>query len=277
MKPIAIKIYLVQILLIVLASSFAFLSIGVADYNIAFWNASWGNLVHGEAKIPVILGVVPFSNLSLFLSFLFTYLVFEFYGLKTAIYTSLAIAMVMLLQFYLFFTLQTLKPVGVDNHLLLTTLPLSYLNQKAVHALAAAISLGFSSIFILAWLLKKLTKDYFMFFRFFIASSLGFALFVFVRTYIQKMNELGQMSILMESFTPALQFATLTLASIIPLYLLRLILGFFRGRGISGEDHFVGAGKPLFKGRAPKAVPPADKTPIDIAPPDEEEITHDRH
>ena len=164
MKPIAIKIYLVQILLIVLASSFAFLSIGVADHDIAFWNASWGNLINGDAKIPVILGVVPFSNLSLFLSYLFVYLVFEFYGLKTAIYTVFAIAMVMLLQFYLFFTLQTLKPVGVDNHVLLATVPLSYLNPKAIHALAAAISLGFSSIFFMAWVLKKLTKNYFMFF-----------------------------------------------------------------------------------------------------------------
>lgn len=272
MKPIAIKIYLVQILLIVLASSFAFLSIGVADYNIAFWNATWGTLNHGEVKLPVVLGVVPFSNLSLFLSFLFAYLVFEFYGLKTAIYTALAIAMVMLLQFYLFFTLQTLKPVGVDHHELLTNIPLSYLNPKAVHGLAAAISVGFSSIFIMSWLLKKLTKNYFMFFRFSIASVLGFCIFVFVRTDIQKMNELGQMSIIMESFTPALQFAALSLVSIIPLYLLRLVLGFFRGRGITNEEIEMGAHKSFFKGRTPKPVPPAHPTPLE-----EEEITHDRN
>lgn len=272
MKPIAIKIYLVQIFLIVLASSFAFLSIGVPEYDIAFWSASWGSIVHGEIKISLLLGVIPFSNLSLYLCFIFLYLLFEFYGLKTAVYTSLAVGLVLLLQFYLFFGLQKLNPVGFDHHILLSNVPLSNLDQKLMHALAAAVSCGFASIFVLAWILKKLTKDYFMFLRFFFSSVIGFCVFAFVKVYLQKMQDLALISIIMETITPALQFAGLSLLSIIPLYILRLILGFFRGQGISNDDNIITTtGNPLFK--AAKTLPPKvqEEPP---AEPSQEEITH---
>lgn len=270
MKPTPIKIYLVQILLIVLATSFAFLAIGVPEYDVAFWSASWGNITHGQAALPLILGVIPFTNLSLFFCFLFLYLLFEFYGLKLSVYTALAIALVLLLQFYLSFALQKLNPTSLDNQVLLATVPLSNLKQNTIHALSASVVFGFGSIFMLAWSLKKMTKNYFMFFRFCIASALGFCVFVFINQYLQHQNHLALISIVMASITPSLQFAILSVFAIVPLYLLRLVLGLFRGRGISNDASFASS-KPMFKTEAPIAVEKEKTVPEDLV----EEVTND--
>ncbi len=258
MKPIPIKIYLVQILLVVLAASFAFLSLSAPDNDVVFWSATWGTVTHGQIVMPIVLGVVPFANLSVFFGFLFLYLLFEFYGFKMALYTSLAISLVLLMQFYLFFGLEHFNPENLNHQALLPTVPLSHLNQNLVHALAAAITLGFSTYFLFAWLIKKSTRSYFMFFRFVLASPPGFFVFVFVKTYILKRDELGDVSILIESIPLTLQFVALSIVTVIPLYVLRLLLGAFRGRGIGRDDDFSDSSKPLFKTKA--AAPPDEDT-----------------
>lgn len=259
MQPIIIRTYLVQILLLVMATSFAFLAIGVPENEIAFWTAQWGSLTHGEAQIPIVLGVIPFSNLALFLSFCFLYLSFEFYGFKSAFYGALCIAIVLLGQFYLFYALQKFSPVGLSNNLLMATVPLSNYSQQEVHAMCTAVGIGFPAILTFAVFFKKITKNYFMFIRFSLGGSLGFAVFVGIREFVGRFGELGPMSIFMESITPYLQYVVLSLVIVPALYILRVFLGIFRGKSVEGEWQAMSGSRGLFKAKSAPANDVADE------------------
>jgi hypothetical protein len=254
-KPLKNETFLVENLLIGLAVLLALLGFVLSEYNVAFWYGPWGYVTHGEVKQPIILGVVPLANLGYFLSFLFLYLLFEFYGFKHAFYTTLTLGLLILATYGTFEGLKWLHVETADEQEYRELKQFLTYSLKDIYSIVAAIILGHTTTFLLAVSLRRLTHNYFMFFRFTIAATCGFTVFVAVRIYLLYWQTLAPMSMLMMAATPLAQFLTGILLALVPLYILRLVLGIFRGHSKISSDEVRGGKKGVFR-TADSDVPP---------------------
>ncbi len=275
MKPIKSRTFLVQQFLIVLATTLAVMGLVLAIKTVPFFiglNAS--QLETGEIHLELGSGMIGLNYLALYVSYICLYLVFEFYSFKPAFYATLNIGGALFLCYALatFILNNTLDVENSHNDALLFDM-LNFDYQKTI-AITLAVLTGFSLSFFVAAGIKYVTRNYFMFIRFPIASVVGLTTFVAVDIYIGKMGELATQSMLMAAITPLSQYLALILASVIPLYILRLILGIFRGRVIEDkEPSSTTTNKSMFKASEP-AIPQV-ATPA-VTPPaveDEKETT----
>lgn len=279
MKPIKTKTFLVQNCLIVFSVMLAILALILSAKSISFFPSIEAVTVDSETNIQIARGMMPLSHILLYLSFIFVYLVFEFYGFKSAFYTTINISIAMALSYGAFLLLNRyiLDPDKSHTDQLLSQLLI--FRPRAAIALVTAVAAGFSITLILAATIKKITSNYFMFIRFPIASIVGFTAFTGIIIYINNINLLAPESMLLEALPPLSHFLTLIIVSVIPLYILRLILGIFRGRAREDEFEDV-SGKTLFKGSSNREIPHSPQTQIppkqDILPaPEEEEPKED--
>lgn len=243
MKPLPSQIYLLQIVLLVLAAFLVFLGLFYAAEDLMLWPATWGYIRHQGNELPVILGVINFAHLATFLGFLLLYLCFEFYGLKTGLYSVLALAVMMTTAYFLFEGLTWITQHTQKSYFDRNIISFFTLTKMDFASLLLAFTIGISVIFLLAAALKKLTQNYFMFFRYTIAALIGFAVFVAVEFFFRYFREYDLQTILLFTITPAIQFAILVLLSVVPLYLLRLVLGIFRGHAKEEATEKEKAGK----------------------------------
>ena len=229
MKALKTRTFLVLHILIALSVMVATIGFIFCGKLMVFWPAIWGFMSQGDVQLPIILGVAPLSVLAYFLSFLFTYLIFEFYGFKQGFYNTLGIVSAMAASFGVFWLL---KKYGIDHaspDYDDSVAALLVQGRRFTLASMAAILSGFTTCLIIAATIKRLMRNYFMFIRYPIAGILGWAVFVVVYTYISYFGILAPESMIFYAVTPAAQYALLVIASVVPLYLLRLVLGFFRG------------------------------------------------
>ncbi len=268
MKPIKARTFFVQNLLIALSICFAIFGLILSSKSLIFSDAAWGYLSQGDVKHPIILGIIPVLSLATFLSYLFIYLNFEFYGIKSAIYSTVSLCAIMALGFILLkifpsYTLSPLKNPNDEVILQFLTIP-----DKIIIATISAIAAGFTVAFIVAASMKKLTRNYFMFFRFPIASLAGFILIAIIHTYFEHLTLLAPHALFIQIATPVGQYLGLIILSLIPLYVFRLLLGIFRGWS-DKEDKSLTQTKSspkkepgMFKGADPEEVlpPPPEKT-----------------
>lgn len=229
MKTLPNQIHLLQILLVCFASGIAILGLVFFGQDVTFWPNLWGYIEHGTTQLPVILGVVPFTHVAFFLSYLALYLAFEFYGFKSGFYGTLGCTVVMGLSYFLFAAV-----AWWQTHEGLTFLPRSILtvldhDRILVCKTLLAFALGGITAFSLAGLIRKITQDYFMFLRYPLASILGLGLFSMVQAFLAGGNNITVEDRLLYGITPAAQFAVAVLVTLIPLYFIRLFLGIFKG------------------------------------------------
>lgn len=230
MKTIKVKSYFIQVLLIAIASMVVTLGVIFSAKSLVFTTANWGYLSHGELKEALVLGIVPVLNLSLFLGFVFTYLNFEFYGLKVSFYNTLSVCLVVLLSSVL---LKLFIEYGLNvaesemDQIIATFLTVK---DEIIIITILAIAIGYTLSLLIASVLKKITRNYFMFFRYPIAAIIGFAFVATLLTYIHNKNVMDYSLFSVQAATPAAQFLILIVGSLVPLYALRIILSFFRGR-----------------------------------------------
>lgn len=253
MKPPKIQSYFVQNLLLVFAGALLCFGILFQQKTIVVTPGTWGFLQDGESKISLMIGTIPLLSLAVFVSFLCTYLLFEFYGLKTAFFATLCLSLTFVVCFSLFDLMKTYS-LNLDENFDYILHENFSLNKLTIfsHSLATAIS--FSLGLIIATLIKKLTHVYFMFVRFPAASIICFAAFVTITVYVQNFQTLAPRSIFYLLVTPFAQFVLLSVISLIPLYLLRFVLGIFRGKTIDSElTETTDKAKSLFK---PKQAEP---------------------
>lgn len=235
-KPVKVHTYLVQNFLVMLSAALTLLGFVFSSYNVTFWNGSWGVITHGSIEQHLILGVVPLANLGYFFSFTFIYLLFEFYGFKQAFYSAFNLGLLVLGTYGLFLLLKMLPLDNADIDTYREYRDFLTFSLKDIYSIVAAIIGGNIVTFLIAATLKKLTRNYFMFFRYTIASLCGFAAFVAIRIFLVNFNILAPISMLMLAATPMAQFALGVVGMIIPLYILRMILGIFRGKGEDGNS-----------------------------------------
>lgn len=267
MKPLPNRIYLLQVILVCLASGLALLGLVFFGQEITFWPNLWGYVEHGGAQLPVILGVVPFTHMSFFLSYLVLYLAFEFYGLKTGFYGLMGTIATLTLCYFLFAGLSFLQ--SREN---LDVLPRSILSTLGhdrfeISLTLLAFALGGTVALILAALIRRLMQGYFMFFRYPVASIAGLAFFSLTLAFFKNLSVPNLEERLLHGATPIVQFAIAVLVTLIPLYFIRLIFGIFRGTDTKSEiKNKNGPDNPL-------AVPPLGVPASKAKPIPEDEIT----
>jgi len=257
MKAIKARTFFVQNILITISILFAVLGFILMAKSIPFFPSIEAISANGETKINITQSFMSLSHLGLYFSFVFIYLMFEFYGFKPAFYTSINIAISILICYGLIYLLQnfTLNAETSELDLLYSQVFLYHLRDTI--ALSLAILLSFCISIFLATVLKMIMRNYFMFIRFPIVAAICFAIFTWIHIYISQFDSLAMISMIQNSVTPYSQFLALILASIIPLYIFRLILGLFRGWA-SDVDEFA-TDKNLFKGKEAQEIPPAPK------------------
>lgn len=249
MKALQPRIYLVQVLLLMMAASLVVLGFLFPHEDITFWPATFGYLVQGQDKYPLVIGVMGITPFTQFLGFLLLYLSFEFYGLKPALYAVLSLALVMAALYFLlgFLAQASIDPrtAPIDRRILMFFTP----SHREFVATLCAFLFGQSLTFILAAGLKKLTQNYFMFFRYTIAALIGLLSAAALHAALLLETASSWEDFAIVSATPAAQAATFVILSIIPLYLLRLFLGIFRGRPQKDDPKTV-----------PEQQPPVEET-----------------
>src|SRR3989339_1993593 len=173
MKPINPPTYFVQHLLYALAMCLATLGIILGTKMLTFFPATWGYLSQGNLSEPIILGIIPTFNAALFLCYLCLYLNFEFYGFKTAFYGTLSVGSLIVVLFFIFKFYPDYGLNASENTGDQTIKDLISMSEfKAVKMLLSVGSSFFVS-FVFAAAIKKLTRNYFMFLRFPLASICG--------------------------------------------------------------------------------------------------------
>ena len=156
-----------------------------------------------------------------------------------------------------------LKNLAIDaesSHLDQILTELITYTPKTVLSLTAATAAGFITTFILAAGIKKLTHNYFMFIRFPIAAFIGFGVFTAIYTFVTELNEAAYESMVLDGITPLSHFLALILAAVVPLYILRLFMGLFRGWARDDESETTKA-KSMFKGAEPEEEIMAEEKP----------------
>jgi len=230
MQPIKPKVYIVQNLLIALATVVAVFGFLFAQKVFNFHDSLWGYLQEGELKQPVYLGVVPLPILAAFVSFIFIYLLFELYGFKSGFYGLISAATGTGLAYGLTLYLRMSRMAATDSGYDLLLNQLFNHHPRDVLAWLASLVVGPFVALIVAATLKRFTHNYFMFFRYMIASPIGFAAAVGTSVFITLAGHEALRIMLLQTITPIAQFAGLTALSLPGLYILRLLFGLFRGR-----------------------------------------------
>lgn len=236
MKPIKTKTHLIKSLLGSLAILFCLLGFLLSAKSIPFFpTIECSLLATGEVQISVIQGAMSLFNAGFFLCFIFTYLHFEFYGFKSALYTAANAALGILVSFSV---IKILKEFAMDanSHTDALILELFDFSKVSVIAMATATITGFASSLLIAATIKTITRNYLMILRFPIAGLAGMFCFTASKVYISKMTELAPISMLYEGIAPFSQLSALVLVMIIPLYFLRFIFGIFRGRQSDADE-----------------------------------------
>lgn len=225
-----------QTWLVVVATVLTLLGFIFAGQDLSLTPAPWGFVQNGDTEYPLMLGVISFTHLGFFLGFLFLYLNFEFYGFRSGFYPVIALSLTMIGVFFLYGLMNKLSagtPIAYYDRRLFS---MFLLDERDMLATVTAYAVGFSVIFSVASALKRLTRNYFMFFRFPIATAIGLALFVALQTLLSREKPFVfntsdlQVLFIERALTPAVQFAVFIVGAVIPLYLLRLFLGMFRGK-----------------------------------------------
>lgn len=268
MKPVISRTFLIQNLFIALAVLFAVIAVVFSAKIITFVPSSFGSVADGDVQIPLYVGIVPLSSLAHFLGFVFVYLMFEFYGFKPAFYTAInqGVAALMCLAVLYLIAHYTLDVQASSSDELLAQF-LVYDRKSSVILILSFVAGNGTTIF-LASILKRIMRNYFMFIRFPISSAAGFAVTVAISIYLTNLNTLAPRSLLLTAITPAAQYLVMILVTVIPLYLLRLVFGLFRGWS-KAEDTRPPPSKSLFKSSEPLIVPEsqAEVTSDGLLPP----------
>ncbi len=230
MQPIKPKVYLVQNLLIALATVFAIFGFLFAQKVFNFHEALWGYLQEGDLKQPVYLGIVPLPILAAFVSFVFVYLLFEFYGFKSGFYGLISAATGTGMAYGLTLYLRLSRMAATDSGYDLLLNQLFNHHPRDVLAWLASLIAGPFMALLVAVVLKRFTHNYFMFFRYLIAAPIGFAAAVASSVFITLAGHESPRIMLLHTLTPIAQFTGFTVLSLPGLYVLRLLFGLFRGR-----------------------------------------------
>jgi len=230
MQPIKPKVYIVQNLLIALATVVAVFGFLFAQKVFNFHDSLWGYLQEGELKQPVYLGVVPLPILAAFVSFIFIYLLFELYGFKSGFYGLISAATGTGLAYGLTLYLRMSRMAATDSGYDLLLNQLFNHHPRDVLAWLASLLIGPFMALLVAVVLKRFTHNYFMFFRYMIAAPIGFAAAACTSVFITLAGHETLRIMLLQTITPIAQFAGLTALSLPGLYVLRLLFGLFRGR-----------------------------------------------
>lgn len=229
MRIVKSRIYVMQVVLLVFATALTLIGFLFPHQDVTLWPSIWGYVAQGQEQYPIVLGVVSFTQLFYFIGFLFLYLSFEFYGFKNGFYGTLALSLMMTACYFLFGFLHNMsgdpRTAVIDRRILM------FFDMTRREFVAGLVSFlgAYTLIFALATLIKKLTRDYFMFLRYTIAALAGFAAYVAAQVFLNNAGSASFEDMLVTAVTPAAQFAILVTASVIPLYLMRLVLGLFRG------------------------------------------------
>lgn len=256
MKPVKNKIFLIQFLLLVFSTSFTMLTLFIGDKTIIFWPSSFGVINENQ---QIFLGVAPLSLLSMSISFLFIYLLFEFYGFKNAFYALLLNSLSLIGVYYVFFGISKL-PFIISNQYY-ETIKLTPIVLKLTQILSLALSFlgGQFVTLLLAATVKKITRNYFMFLRYSIAGICGFTLWNGLNVYLGHFQKFAIESMISMAITPVAQGIVFILATVVPLYVLRLVLVFFRGRIDDGNEEANSDGN-LFRGNGDIPVEDSKKS-----------------
>jgi hypothetical protein len=229
MRIVKSRIYVMQVVLLVFATALTLIGFLFPHQDVTLWPSIWGYVVRGQDQYPIVLGVVSFTQLSYFIGFLFLYLSFEFYGFKNGFYGTLALALMMTVCYFALGLLRDIsgdpRTAVIDRRILMF---FELTRREFVAGLVSFLG-AYTLIFALATLVKKLTHDYFMFLRYTIAALTGFAVYVAAQVFLNNAGSASFEDMMVTAVTPAAQFAILVVASVIPLYLMRLFLGIFRG------------------------------------------------
>lgn len=250
MKPIISRTFLIQNLFIALAVLFSVVAVIFSAKIVTIIPSSFGSVADGEVQIPIYMGIVPLSTLANFLGFVFIYLMFEFYGFKPAFYTAINQGVSSLVCFavlYLIVTYTMDAQASPYDDILSQFL---VYDKKSSSILIMSFVAGNCTTVFLASILKKIMRNYFMFLRFPICSALGFSVTVAISVYLTHLGTLASRSMLLNAITPAAQYLVMIVVTVIPLYLLRLIFGMFRGWS-KAEDIQPSTSKSLFKSSEP--------------------------
>lgn len=223
MKSLNTQIHLLQVMLIIAATTLTLVGFLFSSQNMT---AVLGTIDYSEAHYPVI---VNFTHLAYFLGFLSTYLSFEFYGFKTGLFTVLGLSLMMAGLYFLFFILNDLADTYripfFDKRILGFFV---YPYPDFVANLIAFLT-GQSLALTVSGVIKKITRNYFMFLRYPLGALAGFTLYVSVSTYLTTVGTLATEQMFSQAVSPMAEFLLFIFASVIPLYLIRLFLGLFRG------------------------------------------------
>lgn len=245
MKPLQTKTHLVRILFFFVAATFILFSYLLSAKTIPFYpSLKLTTLENGEQLFEVLTSTIPLSHVGLFLGFVLLYLNMEFYGFKSALYGTIGAVATVFLSYGLLLVLFDFALDTEGSRIDYLIAELFRPNLKETISFALSLGIGFFTTFFLATFFKKITRDYFMFIRYPLASLIGFFALTFVGVYISFQGQLAPISMVYEAIPWYSHFAAMILVSVIPLYILRILFGFFRGRSIKEVSAQV---KPVFK------------------------------
>lgn len=246
MKPIRSKSYLIKSILSALAAVFMLVGFLLTAKDIPFFPTVSALPVDLDINIEIAPGTMSLAMAGFYLSFICLYLIFEFYGFKASLYSAISSVAGIPVTYGIFDLLHRFALNAEESRTDELLIEIFSFRLAAVISYVLAASACLFTVLVCAAVLKRITKNYFMFIRFPIASIVGFSVFVASHIYLTQFNMLALESMVFEALPLASQFLALIIASVIPLYLLRLILGLFRGW--SGDDlEDDGGRKGLFK------------------------------
>ena len=250
MKIVTNQIHLLQILLLSLAVGSAFLGLIFFGQDITFWPNNWGYIEHNALQYPVVLGVVPITHFTFFMSYLLLYLTFEFYGFKNGFYGVIGITATLTAAYFLFEGSRWLSLHEKINVLPVAVLGFLHHDRFHICLLLLCFAIGGMTGFILASIIRKITGGYFMFLRYPFSSATGLTIFTLGYSYLTSGAATPEERLLSEA-TPAIQMVMGVVATLIPLYFIRLIFGIFKGRSSGVEEEIT----PAITARIPSVTP----------------------
>ncbi len=226
MKPIYSRTYLIQYLLCALSAQLIFASFFSQNLQWPFFPNLTATQNAGSFEYTLGPGFITGQEISLFLGYLFLYLSYEFYGIRSAWQTAVALPVATLSLALVPQILVPQLPEATTTHLMSTSATISF---------SIAITASLLVVFSVAGTLKTLTRQYLMFTRYIPALGLGFLTLVSIQKFAGGAFQKGVLQIYQEALPSLSHYLALTLAGLIPLYLLRTVLGLFKGRS---KGHF---------------------------------------
>ncbi|MCP5464743.1 MAG: hypothetical protein H7A33_06955 [Deltaproteobacteria bacterium] len=255
MKALNPKTYFVQNLLTGMATACFVLAFFLQSKSIPFPQVL--EISGEEVRGPIITGEMSLYFFLPFFAYVFHHLIFEFYGFKAALYRVFSGMIAVSSLFGLLVLLQKFALDPESSKLDLSIIELLVHSPQDLVIYLFAVMFGFGAAFTFAKFFKALTRNYLMFLRFPPAACLGLGIFLAISIYLKHFTELALESMMWDAVIPALQYALLILAAVVPLYFLRMTLGLFRGRAPKkkkDEDEYA-AKRSVFKGAAKAKIP----------------------